>query len=123
MADLTKAVGINVPLVEGLVKKHFGPEFTSHLAWSFTKGRYVPSDFPRRIASPQKILGVRVWWKAVGELSDNIGFRLELWDPAFLPQAQAFVEEYNAQAGSARIELYCAFAGSGAAERTAAART
>jgi hypothetical protein len=123
MADLTNAVGVNVSLVERLVKKHLGPEFTSHLAWSFTKGRYVPSDFPRRIASPQKILGIRVWWKAVGELSDNIGFRLELWDPAFLRQAQALVEDYNAQAGSARIELYCAFTGSQAGGRAAAAKS
>jgi hypothetical protein len=116
MPDLTKAGGINVPLVERLVKKHFGVEFTSHLAWSFTKGRYVPSELPRRIAAPQKILGIRVWWKAIGELSENIGIRLELWDPAFLPQAQGLIEEYNAEARNGRIEFYCAFAGSPAAE-------
>jgi len=120
MADLTKAVGVNVPLVERLVKTHFGPEFTSRLTWSFTKGRYVPSDLPRRIAAPQKILGVRVWWKAIGEFSDNIGFRLELWDPAFRPQAQALIEGYNAQAENTRIELHCAFPVSPAAERPAA---
>jgi hypothetical protein len=121
MADLSKAAGVNVPLVERLVKAHFGPEFTSHLAWSFTKGRYVPSDLPRRIAAPQKLFGIRVWWKAVGEFSDNIGFRLELWDPAFLSQAQALVEEYNAQMKHAPMELYRAFANSPAAERIAPA--
>ena len=121
MADLSKAVGVNVPLVERLVKAHFGPEFTSHLTWSFIKGRYVPSDLPRRVAAPQKLFGIRVWWKAVGQFSDNIGFRLELWDRAFLSQAQALLEEYNAQAKNAPMELYCASTGSPAAERIAPA--
>ena len=115
MADLRKAAGVNVPLVERLVKKHFGPKFTSHLAWSFIKGRYLPSELPQRLAAPQNLLGIRVWWKTVGEFSDNLGFRLELWDPAFLRQAQAFTEDYNAQTAETRLELSCAYAGSAAA--------
>jgi hypothetical protein len=106
MAELQKAVGVNVELVEQLVKAHFGPEFTSKLTWSLTKGRYLPSDLPRRIAAPQKLLGIRVWWKTIGEFSDNLGFRLELWDPAHLPQAQALVAAYNARTQATQMELH-----------------
>ncbi len=120
MAELSKATGVNVPLVERLVKKHFGPEFTSHLAWSLTKGRYVPSDLPRRIAAPQRLFGVRVWWKAIGEFSDNIGFRLELWDPAFSRQARDLVEEYNTEAPQSKLELFAGFANQAATLRPAA---
>jgi hypothetical protein len=109
MAELQKAVGVNVPLVERLVKKHFGPEFTSQLAWSFTKGRYRPSDLPRRLAAPLRLFGIRLWWKTIGEFSDNIGFRLELWRPEYLSQAEAFVTDFNAQTRETKIELYPAF--------------
>jgi hypothetical protein len=121
MVELSRAVEVNVPLVERLVKKHFGPQCTSRLAWSVIRGRYVPSDIPRRIAAPQNVFGIRVWWKTIGEFSDNIGLRLELWDPALLAQAQALVEEHNAQTTGAGIELYCPFAGSPPAERPTAA--
>jgi hypothetical protein len=108
MAELRKAAGVNVPLVERLIKKHFGPQFTSHIAWSFIRGRYLPSDLPQRLATPQSLFGIRLWWKTIGEFSDNLGFRLELWDPAFLRQAQAFTEEYNAHTTETRLELSCA---------------
>lgn len=106
MAELRKAVGVKVELVEELVRKHFGPGFTSKLAWSFAKGKYIPSELPRRIASPQKVLGLRVAWKTVGEFSDNIGFRLELWDPAYVREAGALVEEYNKKTDGTKLELY-----------------
>ncbi len=105
MAELQRAAGVNVPLVESLVKAHFGPEATAKLSWSITKGRYVPSDLPRRLALPQKLLGVRLWWKTIGEFSDNIGFRLELWRPEYLRQAEAFVAEYNARTQGTKVEL------------------
>src|SRR3974377_2446496 len=95
MAELQRAVGVKPESVEELVKKHFGPEYTSKITWSFTKGRYVPSTLPRRIAVPQKLFGLQIGWKVLGEFSDNLGFRLELWDPAFLHQAKALAEEYN----------------------------
>jgi len=106
MAELQKAVGIEPELVEELVKKHFGPEYTSKIAWNFIKGRYVASTLPRRIAAPQKVFGLRIGWKAIGELSDNLGFRLELWDPAFLRQADSMVEEYNKKADGTKLELH-----------------
>ena len=105
MAELQKAVGVNVPLVESLVKAHFGPEFTAKLSWSFTKGRYVRSDLPRRIAAPQRLFGIRLWWKTVGEFSDNLGFRVEIWRPEYLRQAQAFVADYNAKTEGTKVEL------------------
>ena len=119
MAELEKAAGVNVPLVESLVKTHFGPESTAKLSWSITKGRYVPSDLPRRLAVPQKLFGVRLWWKTIGEFSDNIGFRLELWRPEHLRQAEAFVADYNARTQGTKLELAHCFMGSPAA-RTAA---
>ncbi|MBI4841743.1 MAG: hypothetical protein HY803_11835 [candidate division NC10 bacterium] len=106
MAELRKAVGVKVELVEELVKQHFGPEFTSKITWSFARGKYIPSTLPRRVAAPQKLLGLRIGWKTVGEFSDNIGFRLELWDPTYLRQAQALVEEYNKNTDRTKLELY-----------------
>lgn len=109
MAELQKAAGVNIVLVESLVKKHFGPEFTSKLTWSVLKGRYVPSDLPRRLGAPQRLFGIRLWWKTIGEFSDNIGFRLELWRPEYLRQAEALVADYTAQVRETTLELYPAF--------------
>jgi len=121
MAELQKAAGVNAPLLESLVKTHFGPESTAKLSWSITKGRYVPSDFPRRLAVPQKLFGVRLWWKTIGEFSDNIGFRLELWRPEYLRQAGALVAEYNARTQGTKLELAHCFMGWPAARGAAAA--
>jgi len=121
MAELEKAVGVNVPLVESLVKTNFGPECTAKLSWSITKGRYVRSDLPRRLAAPQKLFGVRLWWKTIGEFSDNIGFRLELWRPEYLRQAGTLVAEYNARTQGTKLELYPCFMGSPAARGEAMA--
>jgi hypothetical protein len=109
MTEPQKAAGLNTALVESLVKKHFGPEFTSKLAWSVLKGRYIPSDLPRRLGAPQRLFGIRLWWKTIGEFSDNIGFRLELWRPEYLHQAEALVADYTAQARDTGLELYPAF--------------
>lgn len=121
MAELQRAVGVSVPLVESLVKTQFGPEFTAKLSWSITRGRYVPSDLPRRLAVPQRLFGIRLWWRTIGEFSDNIGFRLELWRPEYLSQAEAFVAAYNARTQGTRMELAPCFMLSPAARRSAAA--
>jgi hypothetical protein len=106
MAELRKAVGVKIELVEELVKKHFGPAFTAKIVWSFAKGKYIPSSLPRRVAAPQKVLGLRIGWKTIAEFSDNIGFRLELWDPSYLRQAKILTEEYNKRTDSTKLELY-----------------
>ena len=106
MAELRKAVGIKAELVEELVKKHFGPGFTSKITWSFAKGKYIPSTLPRRVAAPQKVLGLRIGWKTIGEFTDNIGFRLELWAPDYLRQAEALVVEYIKKTDGTKLELY-----------------
>jgi len=111
MAELEKAVGVKPELVEELVKKHFGPEYTSKVAWNFTKGRYVASTLPRRIAAPQRLFGLQIGWKVLGQFPDNLGFRLELWDPAFLRQAKGLTEEYNKKTDGTRLELHAFFAG------------
>ena len=109
MAELQKAVGVKPELIEQLVKKHFGPEYTSKIAWNFTRGRYVPSSLPQRIAAPQKLFGLQIGWKALGQFSDNLGFRLELWDPTFLRQAEALVEEYNKNTDGTKLEVLPSF--------------
>jgi hypothetical protein len=109
MGATQKPAGIDVPLLESLVKKHFGAEATAKLSWSVVKGRYVASDAPRRLAVPQKLFGVRLWWRTVGEFSENIGFRLELWRLEYLPQAAALVAEYNAARQGATLELSPSF--------------
>jgi len=121
MAELQKAAGVNVPLVESLVKTHFGPEATAKLSWSIIKGRYVTSDLPRRLAVPQKLFGIRLWWKTIGEFSDNIGFRLELWRPEYLRQAEAFVRDHNAQTQGTKLALSPSFTESPAAKGAAVA--
>ena len=121
MAELQRAAGVNVPLLESMVKTHFGPESTAKLSWSITKGRYVPSDLPRRLALPQKLFGVRLWWTTIGEFSDNIGFRLELWRPEYLRQAGALLAEYNARTQGTKMELSPCFMGSPAARGAATA--
>ena len=121
MAELQRAAGVNVPLLESMVKTHFGPESTAKLSWSITKGRYLPSDLPRRLALPQKLFGVRLWWTTIGEFSDNIGFRLELWRPEYLRQAGALLAEYNARTQGTKMELSPCFMGSPAARGAAVA--
>jgi hypothetical protein len=121
MAELRKAAGVDVPLVESLVKAHFGPDFTAKLSYSVTKGRYVPSDLPRRLAAPQKLFGVRLWWTTIGAFSDNIGFRLELWQPEYLSQAEALIKAYNARTEGTPLELYNRYPQHAASARPTAA--
>jgi hypothetical protein len=97
---------LDVDLLERLVKKHFGPMYTAKLAWNVQRNRYCPSDAPARLAFPQKVFGVTVWWKAIGEFRDTFGFRLELWDLVFLKAAQALVAEYNAATDGSALELH-----------------
>ena len=122
MAELCNLVEMSLDpnLIEELVKKHFGAEFTSRMTWDFLKGRFVPSDLPRRIVTPQRVFGLRIGWKTLGEFTDNIGFRLELWDPTFLPQANALVEDYNSKSGGTKLELCRTFMPWPASSRKAA---
>ena len=106
MAELLRAVGPNPDLVEELVKKHFGAEFTSKITWNVVKGKFTPSDVPRCLAVPQKVFGIQIGWKIYGEFSHNIGFRLELWDTTYLRQAEALIEEYNKKVEGTKLELY-----------------
>ncbi len=107
MAELRNLVEMSLDpnLIEELVKKHLGAEFTSRMTWDFLRGRFVPSDLPRRIVTPQRIFGLRIGWKTLGEFTDNIGFRLELWDTSFLPEATALVEDYNSKSNGTKLEL------------------
>jgi hypothetical protein len=121
MGEIRHVTGVNASLVERLVKTHFGPECTSRLAYDVIRGRYVPSDTPRRLAVPQRLLGIRFWWRTIGEFSDNLGCRLELWRPEYLRQAEAFVADHNRQSQGARIELYPVWASAPASPNPAPA--
>jgi hypothetical protein len=105
MADVQRTLGIDAPRLERLIKQHFGPEFTCRLAWSMLRNRYLASETPRRLAAPQRILGLPVWWRAVGEFSHNLGFRLELWDAAYRRQAEAVVASYNVDSSGPPLAL------------------
>jgi len=104
MAEMILAAD-EVERLERLAKQHFGPDFTVKLAWNVLRNRYQPSPQPRRLARPERLFGFPLWWKSVAEFCDNLGFRLELWDPAYLPAARALVRDYNAAAPAARLEL------------------
>jgi hypothetical protein len=109
MGEIRHATGVNALLVERLVKIHFGPECTSRLAYDVIRGRYVASEAPRRLAVPQRLFGIRLWWRTIGEFSNNLGCRLELWRPEYLRHAEAFVADHNSQSQGPRIELYPAW--------------
>jgi len=111
MAELHKGLRIKPELLEALVKTHFGAEYTSRLAWNVVRGRYVPSTVPRRIAAPQRLFGLQIGWRVVGEFSENLGFRLELWDPSLLRQAERLIEEYNTKTDGTKLELHPFFMG------------
>ncbi len=98
--------GIDVERLESLVKKHFGPDFTCRMAWNVLHNRYVASDQPRRLVGPKKVFGVCIWWKTVGEFSENLGFRLEIWDPTYLRAALALAEEYNAPSEGPALSVH-----------------
>jgi hypothetical protein len=70
---------------------------------------------------PQKLFGVRLWWKTIGEFSDNLGFRLELWRPEYLRQAEVFVADYNARVQGTKLALSPSFTESPAAKGAAVA--
>jgi hypothetical protein len=106
MAELQRAVGVNVELLEQLVKAHIGSQATCKLTWSITRGRYVRSELPRRLAVPQKLFGIPLWWTTIGEFSDNLGFRLEVWVPAYRAQVEALAAAYNAQTTGTKLEVY-----------------
>lgn len=103
MTDPTKPA-IDVELLEQLVKKHFGQEFTAKLTWDVLRNRYLPSETPGRLAFPQRVFGVTVWWKSVGEFRTNLGFRLELWNAEYLTTARALCEEFNAKSQGAKLD-------------------
>lgn len=94
------AGAIDVELLESLVRKHFGAEWTCRLAWDVLRNRYVASEEPRRLARPQRLLGFRIGWKTAGEFSYNLGFRLEVWSPGEVAAALALAAEYNSNAGT-----------------------
>lgn len=105
MGDLKTAGGLDIDMVEALAKKHFGRQVTSRLRWDYIKGRPLPSRLPGWIGYPRKVLGLTLSWKGIGEFTDNYGFRLELWDPAYLQQAKALEDEYNATDPPRKMEL------------------
>ncbi len=122
MTDLHKLAGANLnpDLIEELVRKHFGGSCTSKMTWDVVKGGFAPSDMPRLIVAPQRVFGLRIGWKTLGEFRDNLGFRLELWDPTFLPQATALVEEYNKRSEDTKLGLSRSFMPWLASQRVAA---
>lgn len=106
MAEMQRAGGVNVELLEQLVKTHIGPQATCKLSWSITRGRYVRSELPHRLAVPQRLFGIPIWWTTIGEFSDNLGFRLEVWSPAFRGRAEALAAAYNAQTTGVRLDVH-----------------
>ncbi len=97
---------MDVELLESLIRTHLGTSFTCRLAWDVQHNRYVPSDQPQRLATPASVFGIRLWWKTVGEFTQNLGFRLEVWDLAYLPAARALAREYNARTPGAKLEIH-----------------
>jgi hypothetical protein len=97
---------VDTELLESLVHAHFGRDYTCRLAWDVQRNRYLSSDEPRRLAVPQRLLGLRIWWKTVGEFSYNLGFRLEVWDPTHVPAAQALAEEYNRKVEGEKLSVH-----------------
>lgn len=82
-------------LVEGLVKKHFGNEFTCFVTRNHARGRYVKGDNPDAIGRPRKVLTLQLGYEVIAQFKDENGHVLEVYRDTEEEKARAFAEEYK----------------------------
>ena len=82
-------------VIEALVKKHFGNEFTCIVTRNHARGRYVKGDRPDVIGRPRKVLVLQLGYEVIGQFRDDNGDVLEFYRDLDEEKARAFVEEYK----------------------------
>ena len=86
---------VDTRVVEGLVKKHFGNEFTCFVTRNHARGRYVKGDSPDAIGRPRKVLALQLGYEVIAQFRDENGHVLEVYRDTEEEKARAFVEEYK----------------------------
>jgi hypothetical protein len=87
--------GADAGVIDALVKKHFGNEFTCFVTRNHASGRYVKSERPDVIARPRKVAFLGLGFEVIGQFRDENGDVLEFYRETDVDRARAFVEEYT----------------------------
>ena len=82
-------------VVEGLVKKHFGNEFTCFVTRNHARGRYVKGESPDAIGRPRKVLTLQLGYEVIAQFRHENGNVLEVYRETEREKARAFAEEYK----------------------------
>lgn len=86
---------IDTEFIDGLVKKHFGNEFTCFVTRNHPSGRYVKGETPDVIARPRKVFLLTLGYEVIGQFRGEHGDVLEFYRDTDQERARAFVEEYK----------------------------
>ncbi len=86
---------VDKKVVEGLVKKHFGNEFTCFVTRNHARGRYVTGDNPDAIGRPRTVLTLQLGYEVIAQFRHENGNVLEVYRETEGEKAQAFAEEYK----------------------------
>lgn len=87
--------GVDAGVIDTLVKKHFGDEFTCFVTRDHASGRYVRGERPDVIARPRKVFFLGLGYEVIGQFRDENGDVLEFYRETEADRARAFVEEYT----------------------------
>ncbi|MFQ5803498.1 MAG: hypothetical protein ACE5JQ_11445 [Candidatus Methylomirabilales bacterium] len=86
---------VDTGLIETLVKKHFGDDFTCFVARDFASGRYAKGERPDVIARPRKVFFLTLGYDVVGQFRGENGDVLEIYRDTDEGRALTFVEDYK----------------------------
>ncbi len=86
-------------LIDGLVKKHFGDDFTCLVTRDHPSGRYVTGERPDVIGRPRKVFFLTLGYEVIGQFRDENGDVLEFYRDTDRDNARAFVEAYQKAVG------------------------
>ena len=86
---------VDAKLIDDLVKKHFGSEFTCFVTRNHARGRYVKGDSPDAIGRPRRVLVLQLGYEVIGQFRGDNGDVLEFYRDTDKERARAFVEEYK----------------------------
>ncbi len=99
---------VDPKLIDDLVKKHFGNEFTCFVTRNHARGRYVKGNRPDVIGRPRKVLVLQLGYEVIGQFRDENGDVLEFYLNTDEDKARAFVEEYT-QVAQRDLRLHCVY--------------
>jgi hypothetical protein len=86
---------VDTRVIDGLVKRYFGNEFTCLVTRNHARGRYVKGERPDAIGRPRKVFFLRLGYEVIGQFRNENGDVLEVYRDTEEEKARAFVEEYK----------------------------